>query len=129
MAELIEQAFQMEFRPRNYVAEEQSHALPRSSADFHPLFSASTQTPLRQVQILYFVFCISTFIHPLSLSLSFDYSLRIYDCRLMITSEIEITRSSSIRLEHLILTHRLKSSMDRILRVVLMETTILFKFK
>ncbi|XWS11244.1 hypothetical protein CRYUN_Cryun38cG0067500 [Craigia yunnanensis] len=39
----------MEFRPRNYVAEEQSHALPRSSADFHPLSSASPHTPLRQV--------------------------------------------------------------------------------
>ncbi|XVE50697.1 hypothetical protein DITRI_Ditri01bG0184100 [Diplodiscus trichospermus] len=39
----------MEFRPRNYVVKEQSHALPRLLADFHPLSSRSPQTPLRQV--------------------------------------------------------------------------------
>ncbi|GMJ05077.1 hypothetical protein like AT1G50730 [Hibiscus trionum] len=39
----------MEFRPRNYVAEEQSHALPRSRADVHPLSSPSHQPILRQV--------------------------------------------------------------------------------
>ncbi|KAG4161651.1 hypothetical protein ERO13_D01G069100v2 [Gossypium hirsutum] len=39
----------MEFRPRNYVAEEQSHSLPRSRADIHPFSSSSPQPILRQV--------------------------------------------------------------------------------
>nr|KJB13730.1 hypothetical protein B456_002G091400 [Gossypium raimondii] len=39
----------MEFRPRNYVAEEQSHSLPRSRADIHPFSSSSPQSILRQV--------------------------------------------------------------------------------
>ncbi|KAK8706019.1 hypothetical protein V6N13_049601 [Hibiscus sabdariffa] len=39
----------MEFRPRNYIVEGQSHALPRSRADVHPLSSASPQPILRQV--------------------------------------------------------------------------------
>ncbi|KAL9444527.1 hypothetical protein AB3S75_017670 [Citrus x aurantiifolia] len=34
----------MEFRPRNYIAEEESHALPRSRADDHPLFAPSTSS-------------------------------------------------------------------------------------
>ncbi|XP_039026976.1 VPS35 endosomal protein sorting factor-like isoform X3 [Hibiscus syriacus] len=39
----------MEFRARNYVAKEQSHALPRSRADIHPLSSPSPQSIRRQV--------------------------------------------------------------------------------
>ncbi|KAG8502780.1 hypothetical protein CXB51_000578 [Gossypium anomalum] len=39
----------MEFRPRNYIAEEQSHSLPRSRADIHPFSSSSPQSILRQV--------------------------------------------------------------------------------
>ncbi|KAL4272836.1 hypothetical protein GQ457_13G002070 [Hibiscus cannabinus] len=39
----------MEFRPRNYIAADQSHALPRSRADIHPLSSPSPQPILRQV--------------------------------------------------------------------------------
>ncbi|XP_022733809.1 UPF0505 protein C16orf62 homolog isoform X2 [Durio zibethinus] len=39
----------MEFRARNYIAEEQSHALPRSRAAIHPLSSPSPPTHLRQV--------------------------------------------------------------------------------
>ncbi|XVF03816.1 hypothetical protein REPUB_Repub05bG0025600 [Reevesia pubescens] len=40
----------MEFRPRNYVVQEQSHALPRSRTNFHPLSSSpSPPTLLRQV--------------------------------------------------------------------------------
>ncbi|XVF57509.1 hypothetical protein PTKIN_Ptkin06aG0211000 [Pterospermum kingtungense] len=38
----------MEFRPRNYVVEEQSHALPRSRAGYHPLSSPSPHTLLHQ---------------------------------------------------------------------------------
>ncbi|XP_021287820.1 UPF0505 protein isoform X3 [Herrania umbratica] len=39
----------MEFKPRNYVAEELSHALRRTSADLHPLSSPSPRSILRQV--------------------------------------------------------------------------------
>ncbi|EOY12279.1 Uncharacterized protein TCM_030833 isoform 2 [Theobroma cacao] len=38
----------MEFKPRNYVAEAQSHALRRTGADLHPLSSPSPRSILRQ---------------------------------------------------------------------------------
>ncbi|PRQ31929.1 putative vacuolar protein sorting-associated protein [Rosa chinensis] len=41
----------MEFRPRNYTAEKQAHALPRSRADGHPL-SAPSSPPRHQVEVV-----------------------------------------------------------------------------
>ncbi|KDO62078.1 hypothetical protein CISIN_1g002445mg [Citrus sinensis] len=42
----------MEFRPRNYIAEEESHALPRSRADDHPLFAPSTSSNHHKVDVV-----------------------------------------------------------------------------
>ncbi|KAH9803878.1 VPS35 endosomal protein sorting factor-like [Citrus sinensis] len=42
----------MEFRPRNYIAEEESHALPRSGADDHPLFAPSTSSNHHKVDVV-----------------------------------------------------------------------------
>ncbi|KAL9441648.1 hypothetical protein AB3S75_020195 [Citrus x aurantiifolia] len=42
----------MEFRPRNYIAEEESHALPRSRADDHPLFAPSTSSNDHKVDVM-----------------------------------------------------------------------------
>ena len=50
----------MEFRPRNYLAEELSHALPRTRADDHPLSSSSSPPELQvlvtSMKILHFSF-------------------------------------------------------------------------
>lgn len=45
----------MEFRPRNYSAENESHALPRARADAHPLFAPSPPLPppLAQVEVVH----------------------------------------------------------------------------
>ncbi|XP_031284588.1 VPS35 endosomal protein sorting factor-like [Pistacia vera] len=40
----------MEFRPRDYAAEDESHALPRLHADDHPLFSPSPLSDHHQVE-------------------------------------------------------------------------------
>ncbi|KAJ0045102.1 hypothetical protein Pint_04080 [Pistacia integerrima] len=40
----------MEFRPRDYVAEDESHALPRLHADDHPLFSPPPLSDHHQVE-------------------------------------------------------------------------------
>lgn len=42
----------MEFRPRNYIAEEESHALRRSRADDHPLYAPSTSSNHHKVDIV-----------------------------------------------------------------------------
>lgn len=47
--------FTMEFRPRNYSAEKQAHALPRVRADDHPLSAPSSLPPL-QVPITSVIF-------------------------------------------------------------------------
>ncbi|KAL5548421.1 hypothetical protein UlMin_003652, partial [Ulmus minor] len=45
----------MEFRPRNYVAEAKSHALPRLRADEHPFSAPSSPSPLQWVSFKRFL--------------------------------------------------------------------------